>query len=221
MLSKFLIGSLILISFASYSQENYLRVDKIEGATMMSPFIQNPDQKIEGDAYLHNEWKEIKIERVDGKKLLAPKAKYHIEQEELIVEVEDVLYRINNKTQIRHFQIDDQTFRALFYEQDNFGFFQELVVTSKIILLKKHICNVIKGQDTNGIMAATSDKYSQHKTEYYVQKVVENSEPLLLKVSSKKISIKSDQYPELSEFLDGIKGKFKSDASLVQVFQDF
>ncbi|WP_089355646.1 hypothetical protein [Ekhidna lutea] len=206
---------------SGFSQRNYVRMDEIQGVPMTITYNLNPNEKnIDGTPFLFEEWKEVKIERVDGLNLLAPEAKYHVESEDLIAKIDDTQFLVDNKRQIKYFYIDDRKFLGSSFGQGYFGFFEVLVDTDKVIFLKKHICRVNRGKPSNGIIKATNDEY-KWDVEYYVKKVEENSKPLGLKVNKKSIILKSNKYPELANYLNKIKGKFNDEENLIKVFEEF
>lgn len=213
--------TLFLFIISAFSQRNYVRMDQIQGVPMTISYNLDPNEReIDGSPYLYDDWKEVKIERVDGINVLAPDAKYHIESEELIAKFEDNVFMVDNKKMIKYFFIEDRMFLASSYGQGYFGFFEVLVNSPKVILLKKHICRIKRGRPSNGITDETKDEFVRD-TEYYVKKEEENSKPLILKITKKNIVLKSNRYPELSNYLHDLKGDFREDEKLIEVFEDF
>ncbi len=217
-----LITSFIIFSsvYSSFSQNNYIRLDQIQGVPMTITYNLNEEKEVEGSRYFNDEWAEIRVERIDGINILIPEGKLDSYLNEIIVKNNGSAFILDHKDQVKSFSLNGKRFVTSFYGNGLFGYFEELYNGSNVILYKKEACIIIKGKPSNGITDGTPDKFVK-TDDYYVKKVSENSEALKLKVTRKKVLLKNSNLPELSLFLDKSKSGYRSDQDLIDLFKSY
>ncbi len=223
MKQKISILLLTLISAASFAQINYVRLDQIGGVPMTITYNLEEESKIDGSRYFEDEWTEIKVVKRDGVNILIPEGKYDIYGDDIIVKKDGGAYRLDGKKEIVNFIMNDKTFEASTFINAgfiDFGFFEVMYAGENVILYKKKICLIQRGKPSNGIVAGTPDKFTL-KEDFYVKKVVQNSDALKLKTGRKKILLKSNEYLELSNYLNKSKEGYESDEQVIAIFKRF
>lgn len=209
------------ISLAANSQKNWVRLDNIGNSPMTITYDLDEENDVEGSRVLYEDWKEIKVSRNDGMNILIPEGKYDLVLDQVILRQENGgTYQLDNKEEVLSFSIEDQQFVGSIYTGGQYGFFEVLYKGENVILYKKHYCLVVPGKPGNGIVEGTPDKYEPRK-DYYVKREAESGEALKLKVTNKKILLKTYKFQELSDFLMKSKGNFREDEAIVNLFKDY
>ena len=211
---------LTLSLICTNAQTNYVQMEQVQGSPLnISYRTDSEDKEIDGSPFLIDEWKEIKITKIDGLNLIASEAKYDIYAGFLIARISNQLYSIDSK-EISHFIIGDRKFIGSSYDSRSYGFFEVLYKSPKVILLKQYRCSLKKGRPSNGIMEGTNDSYILY-VRYYIKKTEENSKPLELKVGRKSLTLKSSKYPQLSNYLRGLNSDFRDESILIEALSNF
>ena len=214
---------LTMVTAIAYSQINYVRLDQISGVPMTITYNLEEENKIDGSRYYEDEWSEIKVIKRDGLNILIPEGKYDIYGDDIIVKKDGGAYRLDGKKEIVNFFLDDRNFEASTFINAgfiDFGFFEVLFKGENVVLHKKKICLIERGKPSNGIVAGTPDKFTL-KEDYYVKKVIQNSDALKLKTGRKKVLLKSNEYLELSAYLESKREGYESDDQLIELFRGF
>ncbi len=214
---------LTMVTAIAYSQINYVRLDQISGVPMTITYNLEEENKIDGSRYYEDEWSEIKVIKRDGLNILIPEGKYDIYGDDIIVKKDGGAYRLDGKKEIVNFFLDDRNFEASTFINAgfiDFGFFEVLFKGENVVLYKKKICLIERGKPSNGIVAGTPDKFTL-KEDYYVKKVIQNSDALKLKTGRKKVLLKSNEYLELSAYLESKREGYESDDQLIELFRGF
>lgn len=215
-----LISSFILFVTCVNAQNNYIRLDQIQGVPMTITYNLDEEKDIEGSRYFNDEWKEIRVETIDEVNILIPEGKLDTYIDEIIVKNAGGAFILDRKSEIESFTINDDKFVTSTYVNGQLGYFQELYKGSKVILYKKESCIIQRGKPSNGIVDGTPDRFEK-TTDYFVKKVEENSEALKLKVRKRKVLLKNSKMPELSIFLDKSKEGYESDQQLIELFKKY
>ncbi len=220
MRKKILYMLLTTISTICYTQINYVRLDQIQGVPMTITYNLDEENKIDGSRYYQEEWEEIKVEKVDGLRILIPEGKYDIFLDEIIVKQNGGAYLLEGKQEVIQFYFQNKKFVSNVYGNGNFGFFEVMYEGENVILYKKKICLIQKGKPSNGITQGVPDKYTL-KEEFFVKNQDVNSEALKLKVTKKKILLKSNKFLALSSFLEKSNSTHNSEEQMITIFRDF
>ncbi len=211
---------LTVITAICSAQINYVRLDQIQGVPMTITYNLDEENDIDGSRYYQDEWDEIRVEKVGGLNILIPEGKYDILLDEIIVKQNEAAYLLERKQEVVEFFLQNKRFIGSSYANGNFGFFEVLYEGENVILFKKKVCLIQKGKPSNGITAGVPDKYVLSQ-DFFIKRQDENNDALKLKVTKRKIILKSNKYLALSDFLEKNKIGYDSDAQLIEAFKDF
>lgn len=208
-------------SISSSGQTSYLRMESIDGSVPIGIRynLNDADSPKEGNPFLISEWREIKMKRRDGANYIITKGKYNIWEEALIVKLEDKSFYIKDVKKVEEFIIDGRTFIGTVYNDGIYGFFEILEENEGLYLLKKYFCYIQKGRGSNGISGSQPDKFYQ-TSKYYVKRVLENNQPLELKVGN-RIKLKASGLEDFKDYLGDLPKIKYAESEIIEAFQNY
>lgn len=172
---------------------------------------------IEGSPFFNDNWLKSNLKLANNEYLI-DSLKYDIYSENLLFKYKGIEYYISDKKDLVSFTIDNSKFIQFASSNDNTkSFFEILNDDNKLLLVKKHKCNIIEGKKSDGILPEVKDKY-RLTYDYYT--ILNNTTAQFFKnKKSNLLKLMSDHKDEIEKYINENNLKMKNEEDLIKVFK--
>ncbi len=162
-----IIISLLLISINGFSQAfSQYNFGNFGGSLNFN--LETTGEDIDGSPYVNDSWEAATIYYANDSQIELPETKFNTQSGDIIFNYENKAYRVPDKKTITNFLIGDRQFIGAFDDKNKYEFYELMQNGTRIALLKKYRCTILKGNPSKGYIEGTNSKYLL-KEEFYVK----------------------------------------------------
>ncbi|SMD33003.1 hypothetical protein SAMN04488029_1366 [Reichenbachiella faecimaris] len=171
---------------------------------------------IDGTVYVSEGWKKGSVINALGNETPVDQLQYDVYNQKILFVLGGQIYSLNEDLNIKEFRLGHKVFEKRFISGENKpDFFEVLSDNSKIGLLKRYKCTLVKGKASTGALPGRNDMFVMD-TELYVEK----EGGALEKIKPNKgnvLDLMDDKSDKIVEFAKSNKLNYRKEQDLTRI----